>query len=244
MANVLSFACREVTWFRVRSVHSSHFNTIRCGLDLLWLVGKSEEYRRHQHKTRFLQREPFVFFLRFFCLPPWLCTKKMQVWMYYLDVFFVLVDYLRYFCFLYFVLLLRLLVLSCKCIRARVLTSTVRVYCVISPPLIENQNFFTLTMEKLKKYNINIVYIQVFEGTFLKIKAITNQEGSLVILMLREIVSTYKRPKHVINIQMIFSWSVGSEMSLTCVDMRMCSVVSILTPVLQRSCFVKIVGSC
>lgn len=76
MANVLSFACREVTWFRVRSVHSSHFNTIRCGLDLLWLVGKSEEYRRHQHKTRFLQREPFVFFLRFFLPPPLTLHKK------------------------------------------------------------------------------------------------------------------------------------------------------------------------
>lgn len=111
--------------------------------------------------------------------------------MYYLDVFFFfLLIILGYFCFLYFVLLLRLLVLSCKCIRVRVLMSTVCVYCVISPPLNENQNFFTLTMEKLKKYNINIVYIQIFEGTFVKIKAITNQEGSLVILMLQEIVST------------------------------------------------------
>lgn len=51
--------------------------------------------------------------------------------------------------------------------------------CVISPPLIDkNQNFFTLTMKKLKKY-IKIVYIRIFEGTGLKkkIKAITNQEG-------------------------------------------------------------------
>lgn len=54
---------------------------------------------------------------------------------------------------------------------------TVSVYCLISPPLIDkNQNFITLTMTKLKTY-IKIVYIEIFEGTGVKIKAITNQEG-------------------------------------------------------------------
>lgn len=49
-----------------------------------------------------------------------------------------------------------------------------------------------------------------------------------------------------VNIRLnVFSWSVGSEMLFHCVDIRMCSVVFILTPVLQASCFFfKIMGSC
>lgn len=54
--------------------------------------------------------------------------------------------------------------------------------CVISPPLIDkNQNFFTLTMKKLKKY-IKIVYIRIFEGTGLKKKNKGNNQPGGILL--------------------------------------------------------------
>lgn len=58
---------------------------------------------------------------------------------------------------------------------------TVRVYCVISPPLIDkNQNFFTLIIKKkLKKY-IKIVYIEIFEGS-MENKGNNNQPGGILL---------------------------------------------------------------
>lgn len=55
-------------------------------------------------------------------------------------------------------------------------------------------------------------------------------------------VSKCIRPKHIIYIKLIFPLSVGSDMLFYRVDMKMCSAVFILTPVLQASCFLKIVG--
>lgn len=127
-------------------------------------------------------------------------------------MYFFLVNYFWVlFFFLYFVLLRRLLLVFFTCANAAECECwwvKHKVYCVISPPLInKNQNLFTLTMEeKEKKIYKECMYIQILEGPGMKNKGNNQPGGNLIISTLKwqKIVSKYIRPKHVLYFKKVF----------------------------------------
>lgn len=114
---------------------------------------------------------------------PQLCTK-MQVWMYYLDVFFFLADYFVNYYYYYFFFVFCIVTMTyrviflCKCCRVWVLIS--KRTDTVSYHHLWSTKTKTWSLWRWKRQNRDIKILYIWIGTSdqgIRIKAITNQEG-------------------------------------------------------------------